>query len=172
MLTPPLSSKMEGFSFAKMKVIGSNICYKKGSIVPLTNELLNEIIETSSLDNFFATNHLNMYSLKDYLDILIEDRGLKSSDVIKESGINYTYGYEIFTGRKTSPSRDLILMLALTIKCNLDEVNRLLKISNNSELYSKCKRDVILIYAILHCLSIVETNVELHRFGQDLLGDA
>ncbi|MDO4841315.1 MAG: helix-turn-helix transcriptional regulator [Phoenicibacter congonensis] len=137
----------------------------------LTNELLNEIISTTSLDNFFATNHVSKYSLYDYLTILLEAKGLKQADVIKEAGINYTYGYEIFTGRKTSPSRDIVIMLALVMKCNLDETNRLLKISNNSELYSKNKRDVILIYAVLHEYSILSTNGELHRFGQTLLGE-
>ena len=144
--------------------------FEKGSCVPLTNELLNEIVNTSSLDNFFATNHVNKYTLEDYLAILIESKDLKQADVIRKAGVNYTYGYEIFTGRKTSPSRDIVIMLALVMKCNLDETNRLLKISNNSELYSKSKRDVILIYAILHEYSIVDTNGELHRFGQSLLG--
>lgn len=154
-----------------MKRVSTKLHFEKGSSVPLTNELLNEIISTTSLDNFFATNHVSKYSLADYLAILLEARGLKQADVIKEAGINYTYGYEIFTGRKTSPSRDIIIMLALVMKCNLDETNRLLKISNNSELYSKCKRDVILIYAVLHQYSIINANEELHRFGQALLGE-
>ncbi len=140
--------------------------------MPLTNELLNQIIHTSSLDNFFATNHVHKYSLEDYLAILIEEKNLKQPEVIKSAGLNPTYGYEIFTGRKKSPSRDIILQLALAIHCNLDDTNRLLKISNNSELYSKCKRDVILIYAIVHEFSIIDTNQELHRFGEHLLGKA
>ena len=139
--------------------------------MPLTNELLNEIVNTSSLDSFFATNHVNKYTLCDYLAILLESKGLKQAEVIKLAGVNYTYAYEIFKGKKTSPSRDIVLMLAIAMKCNLDETNRLLKISNNSPLYSKSKRDVILIYAILHEYSILDTNSELHRFGQTLLGD-
>ena len=155
-----------------MKSTKRKIHFEKESCVPLTNELLNEIVETSSLDNFFATNHVNMYSLQDYFSILLESKNLKQSEVIKQSGVNHTYAYEIFTGRKTKPSRDIIIKLALVMKCNLDETNRLLKISNNSELYSKSKRDVILIYAILHEYSIVNTNGELHRFGQSLLSEA
>ena len=138
--------------------------------MPLTNELLNEIIQTSSLDNFFATNHVHKYSLQDYLTILIEEKNLKQTTVIKDAGLNPTYGYEIFTGRKKSPSRDIVLQLALAIHCNLDDTNRLLKISNNPELYSKCRRDVILIYAVVHEFSIIETNQELYRFGEALLG--
>lgn len=143
---------------------------KDDSQVPLTNELLNEIIQTSSLDNFFATNHVHKYSLQDYLTILIEEKNLKQTAVIKNAGLNPTYGYEIFTGRKKSPSRDIVLQLALAIHCNLDDTNRLLKISNNPELYSKCRRDVILIYAVVHEFSIIETNQELYRFGEALLG--
>lgn len=152
---------------------GQDKTYKKEtSEVALTSELLNEIVQTSSLDNFFATNHVHKYSLCDYLAILIEEKNLKQPAVIKAAGLNPTYGYEIFTGRKKSPSRDIILKLALTIKCNLDDTNRLLKISNNTTLYSKCKRDVILIYAIVHGMSILETNEELFRFEEPLLGAA
>ena len=68
--------------------------FEKGSCVPLTNELLNEIVNTSSLDNFFATNHVNKYTLEDYLAILIESKDLKQADVIRQAGVNYTYGYE------------------------------------------------------------------------------
>ena len=139
--------------------------------MPLTYELLNEIVNTSSLDNFFATNHVNKYALHDYLSILMEGKGLKQAEVINSAGVNYTYAYEIFKGKKTSPSRDIIIMIAIAMKCNLDETNRLLKISNNSVLYSKCKRDVILIYAILHEYSIIDTNSELHRFDLPLLGE-
>ena len=137
--------------------------------MPLTEELLNDIINTSSLDNFFATNHVHKYTLCDYLAILLEERAYKQTSVIKAANINATYGYEIFTGRKTSPSRDIILKLALVLKCNLDDANRLLMISNNATLYSKCKRDVILIYAIVHELTIMQTNEELYRFGEPVL---
>ncbi len=154
-----------------MSKVRQKIRFERDSCAPLTNELLNEIIETSSLDNFFATYHINKYSLKGFLEILLEERGLKQSDVIKDAGINYTYGYEIFTGRKKSPSRDIVILLALVLHCNLDDTNRLLKIFNNSELYSRSKRDVILIYALLHGYSIFDTNAELHRFGQSLLGE-
>ena len=140
--------------------------------MPSTNELLNEITHTPNLDNFFAKRHVFKYKLHNYLAILLEEKSLKQPEVIKAAGVNPTYGYEIFTGRKTSPARDIVLQLALAMKCNLEDTNRLLKLSNNSELYSKCRRDVILIYCVAHKFSIVETNIELHRFGEKLLGCA
>lgn len=147
------------------------ILLEENSDVPLTDELLNEIVETDSLDNFFATNHVHKYSLEDFLAILLEEKDLKQSAVVRDADINATYGYEIFTGRKKSPSRDIMIKLALAMQCNLDDTNRLLKISNNSELYAKSKRDVIIIYAIMHRYSIIDTNHELYRFGQPLLGE-
>lgn len=143
---------------------------KDFSSMPSTKELLNEITNAPTLDNFFDKRHVFKYKLHDYLAILLEERNLKQPQVIREANINPTYGYEIFTGRKTSPARDIVLQLSLAMKCGLDDANRLLRLSNNSELYSKCKRDVILIYCISHEFSIVDTNLELHRFGEELLG--
>ena len=149
-----------------------HILYEKDSDVPLTSELLNEIVNTESLDNFFATNHVYKYTLADYLAILLEEKNLKQPEVIKQAGLNATYGYEIFTGRKKKPSRDVVVKLALAMHVNLDDANKLLKISDNSELYSKCKRDVILIYAIVHGYDVAQTNDELYRFDEPLLGEA
>ena len=153
-----------------MRQVKQKIRFEKESCVPLTNELLNEIIETSSLDNILKKYHYHKYSLGEYLEILLEDKGLKKADVIKRADINYTYGYEIFKGLKKSPSRDIIIKIAIAMKCTLDEAVRLLKVSDNTVFYPKSKRDVILIYAINNNLSLIDTNAELHRFDQALLG--
>ena len=93
-----------------------------------TNELVNEIKETSDILDYLEKNNREMQvgSLPEYLNSWLEKKGRSKADVIRGSNLNRAYVYQIFLGLKY-PSRDKIIALAFGLGLDADEVQSLLK---------------------------------------------
>lgn len=137
---------------------------------PLTDELLEKLRNSPDPEKFIRDNKIEKRSLPDYLHQLLEEKELSQPRVVSEAGLNATYGYEIFTGKKR-PSREKVLPLAFAMHCTLKETNRMLQAANVNELYVKNRRDAIIIFCLEHAYSLMKTNEELFRFGEDPIGD-
>lgn len=67
------------------------------------------------------------------------------------------------------PSRNKVLMIAISLKASIDETQRLLSLSDNGSLYPKVKRDACLIYCLANHLSVIKTNQYLNDYHMELL---
>ena len=76
--------------------------------------------------------------------------------------------YLLLDGRR-SPSRDKVISLCLALKLELPETQRALTLTKNGQLYSKSKRDSILIFALGKKLSVIDTNVLLEEMNEPVL---
>lgn len=126
---------------------------------PLTNELLELLKETESIEQF-ANEYVDCFvdiTFKDYLNSLIESKGMKKSTVIRASGLSDSYAFQIFQGFK-SPSRDKLLSLAIAMRLSIEECQRLLKLAGVNELYAKNRRDAIILFGLNKGLSVPQTN--------------
>lgn len=103
---------------------------------PLTNELLDELLSSPDPAAFADKHKITHRELGPYLQRLVDEKGLKRSEVISEAGLDATYGYNIFMGMR-KPSREKLLPLLFTMKCSLQEANRILRAAGHSELYVK-----------------------------------
>ena len=135
---------------------------------PLTDELLQELLDAPSPHAFTSAHKLKARTLPEYLQQLLDERGLKRAAVIREANINETFGYQIFMGERGA-GRNKAIQLAFAMKLSLKEANRLLQASGNNELYCKCRRDAIIIFCLTHEASLQETTEELYRFGEETL---
>ena len=136
---------------------------------PLTDELLEELRESPDPMKFANKNKITHRSLSDYLQQLLDEKGLSRPKVVAEAGLNATYGYEVFMGRKR-PSREKVLPLIFAMNCTLQEANRMLQAAGVNELYVKDRRDAIIIFCLEHGYSLMKTNEELFRFGEIIIG--
>lgn len=136
---------------------------------PLTEELLHELLDAPSPTAFTDRHGIEHRSLADYLNELLERRGLKRADVVRAAGLNETFGYQIFKGQR-NPSRDKVLQIALAMELGIRETNRLLKAAGVNELYCKDRRDAIVLFCVDHGYSLQKTNEELYRFDEETLG--
>ncbi len=118
----------------------------------LTEDLLERLRASSSIEAYLNEEAPRDRALPEYLKELLAEKGLKRSEVIRASGINSTVVYDIFSG-KSKPGRDHAIMLAFGLNCDLRETQRLLRQSGVSELYSKIRRDAIIIWCIEQGLS-------------------
>ena len=135
---------------------------------PLTEELLQQLLAAPSPAAFTTENTLGTCSLPDYLQQLLDERGLDRAQVVRDAGINETYGYQIFMGQR-NPGRDKILQIVFAMKLPLREANRVLRASGASELYCKNRRDAIIIYCLDHGYTLLQTDQELYRFNEDTI---
>lgn len=93
---------------------------------PLTEELLEELLEAPDPIRFAEENHIATRSLSDYLEQLLDEKGLERARVVREAGLNETFGYQIFMGQRGA-SRNKVLQLAFAMRLSLREANRLLQ---------------------------------------------
>ena len=107
-------------------------------------------------------------TLSEYLNELVDTKGLKKASVILQSGLERTYAYQIFSGKKT-PSRDKLLALAIGMKLTFEEVQNLLKVNGYAQLYPKHKRDNIIIFGFYKGQSMWELNDNLLVMDEELI---
>lgn len=140
---------------------------------PLTDELLDELLSASDPARFASKHRLSRRILSDYLQQLLVDKGLVQSKVINESGVQYTYGYQIFTGSRANPDRNILLQILFAMGCTLQEANRALQAAGKNELYCKDRRDAIIIFCLDRKYSLQEADQALFDFGeQTISGDS
>ena len=73
--------------------------------------------------------------------------GLERARVVREAGLNETFGYQIFMGQRGA-SRNKVLQLAFAMRLSLREANRLLQAAGSNGLYCKNRRDAIVIFCL------------------------
>ncbi len=134
----------------------------------LTEKLLEELLSTSSIDDYLQEHDQTSPTLAEYLSQLLEKKRLERSQVVRMANLNDTFGYQIFKGTR-NPSRDKVLQIAFAMALNLRETNRALSAAGVNGLYCKNRRDAIIIYCLDHGCSLQKVNEELFRFGEETI---
>ncbi|MFZ7132292.1 MAG: helix-turn-helix domain-containing protein [Eubacteriales bacterium] len=131
--------------------------------------ILNQVNSEEALDDFLQ-NHdaFNRMSFVEYINHILKDNNISKSTLIKHSGIQRTYAYQILKGIK-KPSRDKLLAICLGAKMNLTQTQRSLTLAEAGSLYPKVKRDAIIIFAINNALDVLRTNDLLYEMEEDLI---
>lgn len=135
---------------------------------PLTEELLGELLSSPDPVKFAKKHRLADKSLSECLGELLEEKGLARIDVVREAGLNETFGYQIFKGQR-NPSRNKVLQIAFAMHLDLRETNRLLRAAGVNDLYCKNRRDAIVIFCLDKGYTLRKTDEELYRFGEETL---
>lgn len=132
---------------------------------------LDHQLKSTSLDNFsdYLKTLKQLPSLQDFFSVYIAKHNLKTSQIIKNSGISQSYAHEILNGRKPHPSRDYLLALCLGAHMDLKTTQHALRIAQLGELYSKVPRDAAIIMHINNKIfNIVEINNFLDEHGLEI----
>lgn len=135
-----------------------------------TDELTNEIIKTKDIKTYLEKNENELIDkdFHNYLMDVIVEKDLDNKDIIEKSNLNRVYFYHLLSGKR-KPSRDKIIQLVFGLRLDLKETQRLLKISKMKELYSKVRRDAIIIYGINNKMNIVDLEILLDEEGEQPL---
>lgn len=125
---------------------------------------------TKELDEFLSQMDKSMIhgDFVDYFRSLPEFKNISDSKLIDLSGIEKSYYYQIMK-KKRKPSRDKLLRLCIGAGLTLTETSNLLQLSEYAVLYPKKKRDVIISVAINQHITVIETNLLLDKYHEDVL---
>lgn len=113
-------------------------------------------------------DNLIKMELHEYLQNLLNNKGISRGQLIKNSGLDRTYTYQILSGGK-KPSRDKVLAICFTLKLSFEEIQNLLKATGYPILYARIKRDSIIIFALQHNITLTDTNELLFDSGYGLI---
>lgn len=137
-----------------------------------TGTLFSELKVDADVKAFLSRNKNELLPpVSEYLRGLMQEKGLRLSEVIKASHLNRNYAYHIFSGEKPNPSRIKLLALALAMKLNLNETQHLLLCGGHSTLYPRNPWDSVIISAVEQGMTVEQTNLLLEELGEkEILG--
>ncbi len=132
-----------------------------------TQELLKLIESSQNINSYLKAeaDSLSVPALHELLALFLEEKHLKKSQCIIDAGIHREYGYQIFSGARI-PSRDKILALCLAMRLSREESDMLLRAGGYNSLYSRNKRDSVIIFSLLKHYSTIEANLLLDQIGE------
>ena len=135
-----------------------------------TAELLKTLKHTTNISTYLSQEQENLQALPLhlYLDKMFAEKKKSPSQCIRNSGLDRTYCYQIFSGRKL-PSRDKVLALCFGLSLDNEQTQLLLKTTGYTQLYPRNKRDSIIIFALQRNITIIETNELLLDLGYEIL---
>lgn len=136
-----------------------------------TSEIVKELGLCDDFKTFYSENKDYMITgtLAEMLDRLLKQKGLKKSQVIKNSEVSEIYAYQIFSGKRV-PERNKLLCIAISMGLNIDEVQTLLKCAGYTPLYVKIPFDSIVLFGICKEKSVMDINELLFEYGLETLG--
>ena len=135
-----------------------------------TSDLTQILTQVNTFEDY-KNKHLNDFidhTFISYLQALSVRSKQSHYNLINQAGLDQSYGYKIFRGQHL-PSRDIIIKLALVLRLNLTETQRLLKLGQVNELYPRNERDAIIIFCLNQKKSLTETDEELYKHQQKTL---
>lgn len=124
-----------------------------------TEELLKTLKHTQDFNAYLKKEHDNITAcpLSEYLNHLCAEKEISPAQCIKASGLDRTYAYQIFSGKK-QPIRDKVLALCFGFSLTLEETQSLLKNTGYPPLYPRNGKDSLIIFALQHRHSLSDLN--------------
>ncbi len=136
-----------------------------------TEKILKKLSDTKSITEFLQENkeQFNLASIGDYIELEIKNKKLTKASIIRKSGVNKRFFFDILSGKKT-PNRRYIIRIFLALDIDFADVQWYLKACDYPQLYAKNKRDSIIIYCLNKKICVDECNRMLNRVGLENLG--
>ena len=135
-----------------------------------TDTLQQELMSTNNLDRFLTENDASFRDvpLQEAIQRIFDEKGMSKAQLAKQSGISEVYLHQLFSGRRF-PSRSRLLCLCFGLGATVDEAQSLLQQARHAPLYSRDRRDAIIIFALSHHMTLFEVNDTLFTENLDTL---
>lgn len=129
------------------------------------DELLKKM-KPSQLEEFYRVNRDIMVddsrAFYYYVKDVTEGKNIRLKDMYLYAGYTESYGSQIIRMEKHTSTRDVIIRLCTAGHFSVNEMNKALKLYGMSPLYSKNRRDVIII------LELQRGNYDLYKIDEIL----
>lgn len=135
-----------------------------------TGDLTQALMDTADLNEYLSENDALLLhdGVAELLNELCLRKRLSKASLARAAGMSEVYLHQIISGRR-SPSRDRVLCLCVAMEATLDEAQALLRQCGYAALYSKGRRDAIILYGLLHRQSLDQVNDLLFEHNEKTL---
>lgn len=135
-----------------------------------TNNLQNELMNSPDLDRFLSDHRddFSQGSAADFLNVLFSRKNVTKAALAKKACMSEVYLHQVFAGKR-NPSRNRLICICFGLGATLEETQEFLKLCGHAQLYTRIKRDAIVIYGILNGLSLNEVNDKLFAENEEAL---
>lgn len=136
-----------------------------------TMELWAKLFQAPTVNMYLSENDssINQITFSEYITNLCNSRGEKAEKILKRSNIETSFGHRLFSGKR-NPSRDTVLQLAFGFGMSVDEAQQLLKISRQTPLHPKVKRDAVIAFFLHNQQPLEELQIALYDNKLPVLG--
>lgn len=137
----------------------SKVNESESAMKKTTEELLQLLKNTTNINTYLQQqkDSIRTLELSEALERLLTEKSISKSDCIRQSGLDRTYCYQIFSGIKR-PSRDKLLALCFVMGLTVEETQELLKQTGYVMLYAKNERDSVILFSLYQKLTLAATN--------------
>lgn len=135
-----------------------------------TDELMRVLRDKPDANRYLRENEgeLLHMGLPELLEHFLASKSLTKADVIRDSGLDRTYAYQIFSGLHR-PGREKLLCLAFGLHLTVPETQRLLKTARAAPLYPRVRQDVLILEALFQGKDMDSCNRSLLDHGEAIL---
>lgn len=130
-----------------------------------TSKLLDIINKSNSFEDVIEAHHLDTPGLGSYLMNLLHEHSITPSNAIEKTNLSKSFFYQILSGTRT-PSRDILIRIALAIGETLEQTQKMLTISQRGTLYPRIRRDAAIIFCLQKKCTLERTNELLEEIGE------
>ena len=140
-----------------------------------TTDLNHRLLDASGTASAAISGEDVMRSGRELIDLWLHDhKETTPADVVCscQGYLSRSYIYDILSGTKTAPSRDVIIMICLALKTDVKSADRILKAFGHRDLYPRDPRDLEVISCMTGGINeISEVNDRLSTKENRLLGE-
>lgn len=129
--------------------------------------LLRDLAKANNLADCLHRNESRFHreTVAQGLNVLYRSRAISKAELARRSDVSLVYLHQVFAGRR-NPSRDRLMGFCLSMTATLDETQSLLQMGMYAPLSPLNRRDAVLIYGILHQMTLEEVRSALQEAGE------
>ena len=102
------------------------------------------------------------------LNALYQKHRISKAALARLSGMSEVYLHQLFSGRRF-PSRSRLLCVCFGLGASVEETQALLQQARYAPLYSRDRRDAIIIFGLSHGMDLFQVNDKLFAENLDTL---
>ena len=133
---------------------------------------LNKILRSNiPISRYLKENadSFNILTLPQTFELILKENKMSKSQAVKGSDLERTHGYQILSGKR-SPTRDNLIRMCIGMRASSEQTRLLLLKNKSAPLYSKDKRDSVILFGIMHHMNLQEINELLYHNHLPILG--
>ncbi len=135
-----------------------------------TTQLMSKLLKSSAVEPFIESHvsALNIQPFHHQLRFLMAEKHVSTSLLQTLTHMDQSYCYMLQNGRR-KPSREMVFRIALALKLSIEETNQLLNALEMRALYARDQRDAIIVFALIHSLTLDDVNDKISQFKLKLI---